>query len=396
MKKNNHPWVSREDFLRLALERGNFAPETEFVPVREALGRTTARDITAAHSLPNTPSSLMDGIALKSSRLSGGLPDTGGWRQGEDYVFSNTGVGIPAEYDTVVPIEQVSFDAKGALILQEAPVPGQNVRAVGSMLKKGEVLVPANYQVGPAQLALLTAGGIEQAPVWQKIKVAVLPTGNELVPPGTDLPPGKNIEFNGTMIEAQIKAKGGDVRLYPITPDRVPELVKVMQDALAWADIVILNGGTSKGTDDKAIEALHTLGEILVYEVDFGPGKHTMLSAAGSKLIIGTVGPTIGAEYAVEWFVWPLIEKYYGHPWAAAPKVPIHLLEDVNSPAPFDFYYRLNIVKQGDKYVGTLADNVCSSFLVRHLMANACLRIPGPISGYKAGEVVEAELRQVL
>ncbi|MDX9872840.1 MAG: molybdopterin molybdotransferase MoeA [Clostridia bacterium] len=394
MSKKKHPWISREEYLRLALERGRLVPEVELVPVREAWGRITAQEITAVHSLPNTPSSLMDGIAIKSVSLAGGKPDTAGWQEGAEYVFSNTGVGIPAGYDTAVPIEEVSFDEKGRLHILSVPVAGQNVRPVGAMLKEKEVLVPANYQLGPAQLALLTAGGVEKVPVWQKIKVAILPTGNELVPPGRDLPPGKNIEFNGIMIEAQIKARGGEPRLYPIIPDRVPDLVRALQDALEWADLVIINGGTSKGTDDKAIEALQSVGEILAYEVDFGPGKHTMLTATGKKLIIGTVGPTIGAEYAVEWFVWPLMDQYYGRSWPVTRKISVHLLEDVNAPAPFDFYYRLNIMKQGEGYVGALADGSRSSFLVSRLMANGCLRVPGNIPGYKAGEVVEAELRQ--
>jgi molybdopterin molybdotransferase len=82
---------------------------------------------------------------------------------------------------------------------------------------------------------------------------------------------------------------------------------------------------------------LEAIGEVLVYEVDYGLGKHTTLTVAGSKPIVGTVGPTVGAEYAVEWYVWPLINKYLSQPNIRPHKLRVKLLEDICSPLSFDF-----------------------------------------------------------
>lgn len=395
MKNHVHPWISRQEALRLILERSHFEARLEIIPVREALGRVTAREILAKNTLPNSPTSGMDGIAIKSVNLSGDIPNTDDWQEGLQYVFSNTGVGIPDDYDTVVLIEDVEFDEAGRLRILTLPQPGQNVRPVGEAMQVGDALVPAHFCLGPAQLGLLTAGGVNEVEVLQRPKVAILPTGNELVPAGVRPPRGKNVESNGTMMEAQVKILGAEPRLYPITRDNPDDLVRVLKDALAWADIVIFNGGSSKGSDDRAIEVLESIGEILVYEVDYGPGKHTTLTAAGSKPIVGAVGPMLGAEYAVEWYVAPLINKYLFQPNIALRRLKVKLLEDIDGPMSFDFYIRL-VVQQCDEGFEAKLAGARNGPIARPMMANAYLRIPGEVNGYKVGEVVEVELRYPL
>jgi len=386
-----HPSTSRQETLRVILERAQFHPRVEVISVRKALRRVTAIEIRAVNTLPNSPASRMDGIAIKSANLEGGIPITADWQIGVDYVFSNTGVGIPDDYDTVVLIEDVVFDAEGKLNILSIPKPGQNVRPVGEMMKTGDALIPAYTQLGPAQLALLVAGGVDKVAVLEKPKVAILPTGNELVAADCKPPRGKNVEFNGTMIEAQVKNMGAEARLYPITCDNPVDLIRVINDALAWADIVILNGGTSKGTDDRAIEVLETVGEILVYEVDYGPGKHTTMTIADTKPIVGTVGPTIGAEYAVEWYVGPLINQYLSQPTIEPRRLKVKLTEAISAPGAIDFYTRLEVRRVGSDYEARQLER--SAPLARSMMANAYLHIPGAVKGYKAGEIVEVKLR---
>ncbi len=404
MKDFNHPLTSREDTLRLLLEHSQFQPRVETIPVRASLGRINASEVTAFNTLPNSPSSQMDGIAIKSANLgagvaidlsgpSGAMPGIGDWQEGREYVFSNTGVGIPDGFDTVVPIELVEIDPNGKLIINQKPNPGQNVTPPGSMIRTGEILVPAHVRLGPAQLALLAAGGRQQVDVLARPRVAIIPTGNELVPVGAPPPRGKNLEFNGIMIEAQVVAMGAEPRLYPITPDNPEDMLRVLEDALAWADIVILNGGSSKGSDDRALEVLAKIGQMLVYEVDFGPGKHTTVTMAGDKPIVGTVGPTIGAEYGVEMFVKPLINKYLSIPTVDPERLAVKLLDDIAAPMPFDFYIRLEVQRINGTYVAQ-AIPPRGAGLARQMNANAVLRVPKTVKGYKAGDMVEVELRQ--
>lgn len=388
MKKPEHPRTSRQEALRLILARSHFQPRVERIPVREALRRVTAQETLAVNTLPNSPVSSMDGIALKSANLNGGIPATDQWQNGVDFVISNTGVGIPEDFDTVVLIEDVEIDETGKLRILNIPQPGQNVRPTGGIMQAGEVLVPAYCCLGPLQLGLLSTGGVDEVAVLAKPRVAILPTGNELVPVGYRPPRGKNVESNGIMMEAQIKIMGGEPRLYPITRDNPDELVRVIQDALAWADIVILNGGSSKGSDDRAIEVLETVGEILVYEIAYGPGKHTTLTIAGSKPIVGAVGPTMGAACAVEWYVGPLIDKYFSQPRIEPRRLKVKLLDDILGPIPFAW---LEVQKTGGSYVARPIGRFAS--MSRLIRSNATLSTPGKSKGYKAGEIVEVELR---
>lgn len=391
MKNYNYPWTSREETLRRILERSQFEPRIEMIPVNEALNRITAQDALSVNTLPNAPTSMLDGIALRSSNLDGGIPETENWQLGVDYVFSNTGVGIPEEFDTVVLIEDVNFDENGKLTISCIPEKGKNIRPVGDMMKTGDVLVLAYVHLRPAHLGLLTAGGVDKIAVLEKPKVAILPTGNELVTAGTQPPRGKNVEYNGMMIKAQVESMGAEAKLYPITRDNPEDLIKVIENALAWADIVILNGGSSKGSDDRAIEVLESIGEVLVYEVAYGPGKHTTMTIAGHKPIVGTVGPTIGAEYAVDWYVEPLINKYLHQPTVEPQHLKVKLLEEIKAPMPFDFYARMEVrpIKGGfaAKQIGKSAP------LAQQMMANAILHIPGEVHAYKAGEMIEVELK---
>ena len=202
---------------------------------------------------------------------------------------------------------------------------------------------------------------------------SILPTGNELVPAGGPVPAGKNVEYNGVMMAAQVKMMGGEPRLYPITRDNPAALTAVINDALAGADIVILNGGSSKGSDDRALEVLATIGEILVYEVDYGPGRHTSMTVAGTKPIVGAVGPTVGAEYAVEWYVRPLINKYLSQPTPEPRRLRVKLQEDFPA-VKVNFYARLQLDRQADGYVAQRVRNVMP--LASQLLAPAVLYIP--------------------
>lgn len=391
MKNYKYPLTSREETLRLIIEMSHFDPREETIPVKKALGRITSVKTLAINTLPNSPSSTMDGIAVKSINLNGEIPDTHNWQNGIDYVFSNTGVGIPDGFDTIVLIEDVEIDKTGELHISSIPKVGQNIHIVGSSMQVGEILIPAHFCLGPAQLGLLTAGGVNEVIVLAKPRVAILPTGNELVPAGHKLPRGKIVESNGILIESQVKIMGAEPRLYPITRDNPAELLKVLKDALSWADIIILNGGSSKGSDDRSIEVLETIGQIMVYEVDYGPGRHTTMTMVGDKPILGAVGPTMGAEYAIEWYVGPLINKYLYQPNIEPKKLKVKLLENISISLPFDLYIKLEVKRVNGLYIAKRIER--SACMATQMMSNAYLCIPRHFKGYTTGQIVEVSLR---
>lgn len=383
---------TREEYINFALSKLKFQRRTEFVSLPNSVGRVTAKELYSQNTLPNQATSAMDGIALRFEDLEKCQADTSGWQEGQEYVFSNTGVAIPTEYDTVVMIEDVSLDEANRLRIDRMPKEkGNCVNLVGKMLRRGEFLLPAHYQITPLQLGLLAAGGVEQLEVIARPRVAIIPTGNELVMPGIPVPQGKNVETNGLVLEALIREWGGEPRLYPIIEDDPVHMVQVLKQSIAQSDIVIWNGGSSKGRSDYTPQVLESVARVYVYEVAHGPGKHTSFAMAGDTPVVGLVGPSGGAELTAQWYVKPLICNYLKIPVAMPDELQIRLMAQVKAHVRFDFYSQIFIEKKENEYVGWPLNGFQASRAQMN-KANAVLRIPGGVV-FREGEMVTVELK---
>ena len=277
---------TRDEYIQLATSLAKFDRRTEVVSLRDSVGRVTAKDIYSVNTLPNQPTSAMDGIAVRFEEITSKDVDTTTWELGKQYVFSNTGVAIPAEYDTAIPIEQVEFDTDNKLHIKQIPShKGDRIVSRGNIMKEGDLLVPANYLITPLQLGVLASGGIYELEVIAKPKVAIVPTGNELVPAGGVLPLGKNVETNSIVVETFVKEWGGEPIVYPIIPDDPDYIYDTLCHALKRSDMVIYNAGFSKGTHDFGKSILAKIGKVYAFEVAHGPAKHTSLTVVNDKLI---------------------------------------------------------------------------------------------------------------
>lgn len=389
MSRENITKPSREGYVKLAISHTRFNRRTEIVALKDSIRRVTAKDVYSLNTLPNKPTSAMDGIAVRYDDLYCENLDTSRWELGEDYIFSNTGVAVPPEYDTVIPIEAVEFDKGDRIHIRKLPsYKGEKVNPCGSMMKKGDLLLPKNYLITASQLGVLASGGIQELEVIAKPKVAIIPTGDELIPAGIPLYLGKNIETNSIVMEALIKEWGGEPVVYPIIPDDPEQIYNVLCQAIAQTDIIILNAGTSKGNKDHAISILEKVGNILVYEVAHGPARPTNFTVAEGKPILGLVGPPIGAELTANWYVRPLIDRYLNQPSLQPQTLKVKLLDSFNSPVPFDFYTQILITKKAESYVGTKVKGRVDV----SVKANAILHIPSGTS-YKVGNEVTVELK---
>lgn len=395
--ERHHICLPREEALQKISERSKFKRGTETVPLLKALGRVNAEEICSEHTLPGKLTSRLDGIAVFYRDFAGGIPDTSGWQAGSQYVFANTGIAIAGQYDTVIKIEMVERDGAGGIKILRTPLQeGENTQPVGERMKKGDKLVGAHTFLTPAHLSVLAMGGINDVKVLRKPVVAIIPTGNELVRRDVPLPAGKNVESNGILIQAKALLWGAQPLLYDIVPDDPALLADTVRDALGQADIVVLNAGSSKGTDDFTIEVLEQVGEILAHEAEHGPGRHTSFTIAGGKPIIGIVGPPIGADYTADWYVLPLINQYLFQPTVSLPKLEVKLTAPVASKGSSDFYVRLIVKRKGGDYVGIPAMGRGRPAAEGMIWANAHLRIPKGTAGYNAGDRVEVELRRPL
>ena len=318
---SKHIELDREDAVAAILAACDFHPAHETVPVDEAFGRTLAVDALAQVTLPNCLTCNMDSVALRWSDFEGlepgEVPDISGWTRGVEWQFANTGVGMPEGFDTAVCIEnaQVSDDNQTLEAILHAPSGRYaGTSPVGSRMHEGDVVVGAGTFVTPAVAAALAGAGLTECEVIAKPKVVFIPTGNELVAPGEKLGRGKNIESNSLVIKGKDMAWGGECKVYPIVPDKPDMIEDALHRACAEADIVVLNAGSSKGSDDWAMEILDKIGRVINHEVSHGPGHHSSYAVVDNTPIVGISGPALGATFTTDFYLKPVIDLWYGRP----------------------------------------------------------------------------------
>ncbi|MFI5330245.1 MAG: molybdopterin-binding protein, partial [Desulfobaccales bacterium] len=270
-----------------ALWLARFDPKTMLaakeIPTVAARGRVTAAPVMARRSSPAAHQAAMDGFAVVAAATFGATPDTPKLLPlGREAFPINTGHLMPPGADAVIMVEQIP-DPEADPIAVEAPIfPWQHVRRVGEDLVKGEMVLPEGTTITPWSQGALLAAGVTKVLVRRRPRVAIIPTGSELVPANElDQEPesGRLPEFNSVILAGLVEEAGGLPIVRPIVPDDPAALVKVLEETLAAADVVLINAGSSAGTEDYTFEAVSTLGEVLVHGVAMMPGKPTLLGA---------------------------------------------------------------------------------------------------------------------
>lgn len=384
--------ISRAEALKLLFSRWKPVADIETVPLDDALDRVVAQDIFSNVNLPVYRESWADGIAVRSADFTNGIPDTSGWQKGTDYTQADTGDDFADAFDAVIKVEDISYDAGGRLTIAphvKAP-PGNLVGAAGTMIKKGELLVKRNSRLQPVHLAVLATGGVDLAPVLAKPRVAFVPTGNELVPPGTKPERGQNIESNGAMITAMLQQWGAQPLYYPIVRDNLPDLGAALDDALAAADIVLICGGSSKGEEDYTVKILAEKGEVLQHGILIMPGRPVALAMVKGKPVINMPGPTLGAYNTMDWCVSVMVNKFLRQPAPVRRRVKVVLPADIKKPPGVEMLARFNLYRHDGQYQAAPVTGMDS--LPAIMNSNALLTVPIGSKGYRQGEEVEVEL----
>jgi molybdopterin molybdotransferase len=283
----------------------------EEVGLREAAGRVLARQIDAARDLPGTDISMMDGYALRAedaamtlrvvTEVAAGDPPRLQPLQAGEAARIFTGAPVPAGADAVVMQEHAS--RSGAELRVRDPVkPGQHVRRRGEETRKGAVVVPGGAMLGAAELSLAAASGSPRVLVHRRPRVAILTTGDELVPVGAEPSPGKLVETNSLALEQYALNAGAQPLLLGIAPDDVEQIAACLRDV--DAEVLVTTGGASVGDHDHAQEAFARLGgELVFHTVAIRPGKPVLFGVVGRRLVFGLPGNPAAAMLGFELFV---------------------------------------------------------------------------------------------
>lgn len=316
---SKHITMSREQAVKEMLARTNFAEQTEMVSIDESYGRVLARDARSMTQAPNTLTCCMDSIAVLWENFEGlpegQLPDTSKWVRGVDWEFANTGVAMPKGFDTAIVIEHVTVspDEQHVEISAAPSARYAGTRPAGSSLEVGDLLAEVGTVITPDIAARIASGNIASVPVRVRPKVAFIPTGDELVMPGSaHVAEGRNVETNSVVVRGKIQAWGGECLPFDVVPDDPAAIRAAVLAACDMADIVILNAGSSKGSGDWAVEELEELGEIICHEVSHGPGHHSNLAIVNGKPIVGISGPAGGASFTLNFYLLPLMKQFLG------------------------------------------------------------------------------------
>lgn len=389
----------------------------EEVPLEQALGRVTAEPVWAAISAPHYHASAMDGYAVRAR-------DTLGASETNPLILNliedeadleravrpalpvNTGQAMPLWADAVIMIEHVQAGGhEGELIIREPVAPWQYVRMMGEDMVATELVLPANHTLRPVDLGALAGSGHAAVSVRRRPRVAVIPTGSELVAPLADQKqtpaPGQIIEFNSLVLAAQVETWGGAATRFPIVPDERLALLSAVREAAASHDLVLVNAGSSAGSRDYTAQVVMELGRVLVHGVAVRPGHPVILGLVEAQPepeakprvvpVIGVPGYPVSAALTGEIFVEPLISRWLGRPPAEPPTVEAVISRKVMSPAGDDDYVRVTVGQVGDRTIATPLSRGAGviSSLVR---ADGIVRIPRFSEGVEAGARVTVHL----
>lgn len=387
--------VTRQEALSLMRDHWNIVPEREVVSLKNSLGRVTAEDIFSENTLPVVRSSRFDGVAVRSADFKNGLPDTSGWVKGLDFVRADTGDDFPDAFDTVIAIEDVILEGEKIRFADGFSFDPEEktVNPAGDLVKSGSLLVPAHTKITPELMASLAMGGIAEIPVIRQIKIAFIPTGNELVSVGQKPARGQNVETNGLLLSALLTQRGAQVVCLPIVRDDMAMLEHALDEALSMADMVLINGGSSRGEEDFNSNLLQHRSSLFRHGVRAVPGRPVALSIIDGKPVINVPGPVVAAYLAEHWFLSALVNHYYGLPAPKYPVVTATLDQPVKKRPGFELIARVALRYSAERgYIATPVSWGKGGVPGLLLATDGFLNVPAETSELSAGDTVEIEL----
>src|SRR3954453_12948543 len=358
--------------------------------LHEAVGRDTAEPVWATRSSPSYDASAMDGIAVRAADTIGASESTPGLIAAGDYVVVDTGDPLPEGCDAVVMREHVHYDA-GRAELRGAIAPYQPVRSIGEDVSAGELLLPVGPRLRAVDVAAAAAAGATGLVVRRAPVVAVLATGDEIRPVGTEPAPGVILDTNSLMLVAQAEAAGCDAWRSDIVPDDPEAIAAAVREATARADLVIVVAGSSAGRDDHTAAIVERLGTLAVHGVAVRPGHPVVLGALHATPVLGAPGYPVSASLTFDIFATPLLAALEGATPPERPRAQARLARKYASSMGMDDWVRVRLGRVGGELVATPLPRG-AGVLTSLVRADGLLVVPAGLEGHHAGESVEVTL----
>jgi len=394
--------VRVEDALEKWLAAIEFHPNSTSVPLLTAQNRVSSSHIIANTDLPRTDRSAVDGYAIKATETIGASQskpkifklnerDAIGPNQAKQIWTGNT---IPENADAVVMLENTKTVGK-ILEVWSPTTRWENVSRKGEDIKKGEIAVKTGTRLKPHHLGIIAAFGMSEVEVFQKPKVAVLATGNEIVRVGDKIRENKVFDSNRVALTALCNELGAEVIDLGIARDDMEEISQKLNNGLRRADAVMTSGGTSVGGPDLVPEVTARIGKpgLLVHGVAMRPGMPTGLAVVGKKPIILLPGNPVAVMLSFEVFGRPLISRMLGlQATESRPVLMARTKRKISTTLGRKNLVRVHVSREKDEFVADPISARGSSLFSTMTRSNGYVIVPENQEGLAEGAMVAVNM----
>lgn len=398
--------ISVEEALGLILEN---IREIGFekVDIKEALGRVLAEDVYARRNIPPWDNSAMDGYAVRVNDVEGaskenpavlkiieslpaGYISESKLKSGEA-IRIMTGAPMPNGADAVVMAEYTEKDG-GKVRIFKRPENGDHIRKAGEDVKDGQLVIKKGQLIRPSEIGMLASMARSIVSVYQRPRVAILATGDELVDLDEEICGAKIINSNTYAVGAQIQECGALPILLGIARDRQDELEEKLRLGMN-ADIIITSGGVSVGDYDHVKDVVKGLGgDLKLWKVAIKPGKPLAFSVLNGRPMFGLPGNPVASMVTFEIFVRPAILKMMGHKKIFRPIIDATIKDDLKKKENRRHFIRASVQSDGDGYVVETTGDQGSHMMTSMTKANGLIIFHENDTAIKAGDKVKVML----
>ncbi len=404
-------YLSLKESIKLLLEHVEFASlPFELIPIEVAYNRITYEDIYAPENLPGFRRSTVDGFAVRSQDTFGAketmpayLTVKGHIPMGKAPNFSlgqgeaaeiGTGGMLPDGADAVIMLEHVNIISPDLIEVLRPVGPGENVIFEDEDIRKGELVIPKGRKLKPQDIGALAGLGIAEIKVVKKPTVAIILTGDEIIPHTEKTIPGKVRDINSFVLAGLIDEAGGVPLKMGIVKDSYKDIKALVDRAYSSADVILITGGTSAGIKDMTAQIINELGKpgIIFHGVSIKPGKPIIAGVCNKKPVFGLPGHPVAVYICFELFVKPVLEKMLGiTDKFYKTKIKAKLTRSIFSQAGRTDFIRVSLEeKNGDLWADPLLSK--SGLIMTLVKAKGILCIPEDLLGFEKNEEVEVEV----
>lgn len=385
--------IKSKEALAMMLERIKLIDREEYLPAYKCRGRISSKSVYAHVSNPPFMCAAMDGYAADYNKtLQADLSNPVSLIKSSDAIAVNTGDPLPVGKNAVIMVEDIE-DADSRIIIRKPVYLWQNIRMIGEDIVEGDMLIPANHVITSFDIGMLISGGVTHIHVREKPKAVIIPTGGELIDPydnaGAATKIGGLIDFNSYTLFNLAEETGFECTISKIAGTK-EELQDIIEHAIENNDVILINAGSSAGSQDYTEEIIAGKGELIFHGISMMPGKPAMFGIINTKPVFGIPGYPVSASLTFYTFIRPLYEKMMNLSLNT---------EHINCITPYKIPSRLGIEEiirvsliesKGVYYAVPLPRG--ASIFSSMARADGLVRVPENTEGFNEKETIPCEL----